>query len=102
MNATDKSQFTFAWKESIDPFGWLYGGGILSVQLAIKALAKGGFPVVLMFLALEGFTCTILLIAAMNERGEDPAWKPPKSLTGTAAGLVVTILAEGFLVYHGG
>ncbi len=101
INAKNKSRFIFAWKEALDPFGWLYGGGILCVQLVIKALAKGGFPFTLAFLAVEGFVCTILLIAAMNERGQDPTWKPPKSLTAIAGALLIAILAQGFLVYHG-
>lgn len=99
--ANPKTGFTFAWKEALDPFGWLYGGAILAVQLLVKILSQQGLPAVAFFLGFEGFACMILLIAAMNERGQKATWKPPAAVTGVAAFLVIAILIQGYVVYNG-
>jgi hypothetical protein len=108
--ANPKAGFTFVWKEALDPFGWLYGGGILAVQSLVRSLSRQGLPASATFLGLpvvatalgiEGFACMMLLIAAMNERGQNAAWKPPATVTAVAAFLVVAILIEGYVVYSG-
>ena len=100
MNAQDKSKFTFAWGEAKDPLGWLYGGGILSVQLIIKSVS-GKLPLALPFLlGADAALCTILLLSAMTERGQNPSWKPTKSVTTAAVILVATVLVVGAIVYH--
>lgn len=92
--------FGFAWKEALDPLGWLYGGGILAVQSLVKTWTNGAL-ITKIFFGLEVLACLVLLFAAMTQRGQNANWKPPTSLTASAAALMVAILAEGFLVYHG-
>lgn len=96
-----RGSFAFAWKEALDPYGWLYGGGILAAQSLTKSYSKDGWSIVSIFLGLEGLACVILLLAAMTERGQKADWKPPAFATKVAAFLVIVILVEGFLVYHG-
>src|SRR4051812_19309499 len=33
--------FTFAWKEALDPFGWLYGVAVTAAQSARKLFVSG-------------------------------------------------------------
>jgi hypothetical protein len=109
-NANPRSGFTFAWKEALDPFGWLYGGGILAVQLLVKSLSRQwppaapkflGIPGATIALGVEGVACIILLIAAMDNRGRNAAWKPPATVTAIAVFLMIAILTEGYWVYNG-
>lgn len=100
ISTKEKSKFSFVWMEALDPFGWLYGGGIIAVQSLVKNVGISGWSPISVFLLIEAIVCTFLLIAAMNERGQDATWKPTTSLTAIAAILVAAILYEGFLVYH--
>jgi hypothetical protein len=95
-----RGSFNFAWKEALDPYGWLYGGGIIAFQSMTKSLSDQGWSIVSIFLLIEGAACVILLLAAMTQRGEDADWKPTTFATKVAGFLVIAILVEGFLVYH--
>ena len=92
---------SYAWKEAVDPFGWLYGGAILASQLLGKTWAAGPL-IVTVFLVLELGACALFLFAAMTHRGQNAKWQPPSFLTWAAAFLVIAIIIEGFFVYHRG
>lgn len=88
----------FAWREAIDPLGWLYGALIIAVQAAIKSLnaAPEGSLVTLACMIGGGF-CFMLLLAAMSARGQHAGWQPRLPLKLFAGVVVIVTLACGYL-----
>jgi hypothetical protein len=98
--ADKKKDFKFSLREALDPMGWLYGAGILSVQLGMKSLANGSQKTLIGAIFDEGLACLLLLLAAMTNRAESDTWRPPRRLQVAAGLLVVLILFEGAVVYN--
>lgn len=100
----DKTKFSWAWREAFDPFGWLYGGAFLAVQSGVKGYndsdtwAAHTALVLLSFAGAVG--CVLLLFAALQERGSDSHWRPPRSmLTATSSLMALILVASTMLQY---
>jgi hypothetical protein len=72
------ASFTFAWKEALDSFGWLYGATVIAAQSAKKLFAASGVSSSVGWMnVIAGAMCVLVLIAGMLNRGETAGWKPP-------------------------
>jgi threonine/homoserine/homoserine lactone efflux protein len=77
--------------------GWLYGGIVIAVQSAVRFLEAGqvhrtaGIGCVCC-----AIVCGMVLLAAMNERGINPAWQPPLIFKIAAILIVAVILWFGY------
>lgn len=99
--ASNNTNFTYAWSQALDPFGWLYGAVILAFQSGFKTLSYGNNSLTLSVSCfLAGIVCSLLLMSAMTERGQSPNWHPPKSLQFFSILLVMVILYTGFQVQN--
>lgn len=89
--------FSFSWREAIDPIGWLYVAVLLSAQSAVVAAS---FNELMAYLcgACAGVS-TLLLLAAMTNKGQTPNWKPPSSFVAVAIVMVFAILVAGYQVH---
>lgn len=94
----DKARYAYDWSQAFDPMGWLYGGAILAFQAGVKGQALANSGVLPWVCHASAAICLLLLIAAMTERGQGPAWTPPRSLTLIAVALVGVILLASFRV----
>jgi hypothetical protein len=99
VTATSWTSSSYTWKEAIDSMGWLYGALIIAVQSALKSAASTPPSAQLKWgcIIAAGF-CALLLLSAMNERGQNPSWQPPPMLKGVAILLVLGILWVGCTV----
>ena len=88
--------FRYSWGQALDPFGWLYGAIIISVQSALISARASDSTVLTTSCCVGAGACVLLLLAAMNERGSDPAWQPSARFQWFAALLVVAILFAGY------
>jgi hypothetical protein len=95
VTATDKSVFNYSWKQARDPMGWLYGAAILAMQAASQSAVSGNSLLTVSCFA-AGAVCLLLLLSAMTNRGEDPTWKPPRSLEVVVGILILAILTAGY------
>ncbi|HTN62489.1 MAG TPA: hypothetical protein VL147_13220 [Devosia sp.] len=95
----NKSGFTYHWLEAADPIGWLYGAVIIAVQSTQLSLTRPDGSIFAWLFGCCGFTCLLLLIAAMTDRGAKDAWRPPLTLQIMAGALVLAILYAGFRVH---
>lgn len=86
-------QFQFAWHEAIDSLGWLSGILIIAVQAAIKSWAAVEGEIISFGCIAGAVVCFLVLLSAMNERGQSSTWKPPLSTKIFSFFLVVAILA---------
>ncbi|WP_150587073.1 hypothetical protein [Pandoraea communis] len=92
---------TWAWGESFDAMGWLYGGVILAVQAGIRGYAiadTGPHLVVVWICFIAAVACGILLSAAMMARGEDHEWKPPAVMLVSTCFLMIVIVVAAHTV----
>jgi hypothetical protein len=88
---------TFAWKESVDSMGWLYGSLIIAVQAATRLITGGAENAALGFgcIVCAGI-CGLQLLSAMNERGANSNWQPPLGFKLAAFVMTLLILTAGF------
>jgi len=62
----------FAWREAVDPLGWLYGALIVVIQAAARSFAAKPERTLLAWACMIGVGfCFMLLLAAMSARGQD-------------------------------
>lgn len=93
VTAPSSGTFAFAWREAVDSMGWLSGILIIAVQAAIKS-GKTADGELLSYWCIAGAgMCFLLLLSAMNERGQNPLWQPPLATKVCAFLLVVGLLA---------
>lgn len=97
--STKKSAFALPWKPAVDALGWLYGAIIIAVQTGWKGLSATGAGYTPYWAFFGAAGCFMVLLAAMNERGQDPTWEPPIMLQLFAGVMVVAILYAGFEVH---
>jgi hypothetical protein len=98
ITAMSWSTSSYAWKESIDSMGWLYGALIIVIQTAIKsANATPPSSYLKWGCIIGGVLCALLLLSAMNERGQNALWRPPMLMKLVATLLVIGILSAGFV-----
>jgi hypothetical protein len=92
----------FAWREAVDPLGWLYGALIIAIQAAVRSLAvrPTGSPVTWACMIGAGF-CFMLLLAAMSARGQHANWQPRLPLKLFAGVVVIGTLACGYFAQPG-
>jgi hypothetical protein len=92
LTSSAATPFSFAWKEAVDSLGWLSGILIIAIQSAIRGwdAADGHW---LSYGCIGGaLLCFMLLLSAMNDRGQNPAWQPPLSTKLASILLVVGLL----------
>jgi len=89
---------TYDWMAAIDPVSWLYGGSILAFQAGLKGVDARQAGVLPFACFVAAAISILILMAAMNERGQDAGWKPPRRLTVTTVLLVAGILIASFRV----
>jgi hypothetical protein len=98
--ASDKSKFTYAWPQALDPLGWLYGAVIIAFQAGWKGVGISGAGVLPYVCFAAAAICLLLLISAMTERGALATWEPPTRLKVCALLLVLGILYSGFSIHN--
>jgi hypothetical protein len=98
LAAPSGKAFCYSWKEAFDPIGWLYGATILAIQSGARASSSDNGPVRFGLYICAG-VALILLLAAMTNRGEDPAWKPKPSFQMTTILLIFAILTAGYAAH---
>src|SRR5207248_2159238 len=84
-----------SWKEARDPMGWLYGAAVLALQAGLTS-AKSGNTILTGSCIASGAVSLLLLLSAMTNRGENPQWKPRRSLEFVVAVLITAILTAGY------
>lgn len=89
---TPTSPFSFAWRECVDALGWLSGILIIAIQAAIKSWHTPDGEELSYWCMAGAGACLLLLLSAMNERGQNPAWQPPLSTKVSSFLLVLALL----------
>jgi hypothetical protein len=88
---------TYAWRESIDSLGWLYGSLTIAIQSAIKCfVATPQAAFIGTGCIICASRCALLLLLAMTERGQNAAWKPPLPLQIGALVLAILTIVFGY------
>jgi peptidoglycan/LPS O-acetylase OafA/YrhL len=96
--ATQEKKVVYAWHEAIDSMGWLYGTAILSIQ----SISWTRWTYWNFLLAIAALAAILLLLSAMDHRGEDSNWKPPVRLRWIAIVLTILVLISGYSIRHSG
>jgi hypothetical protein len=91
--------FSYNWRDSLDPIGWLYAGAVVASAIGMKT-TSGVDPKFRYACLTCGFFCVLLLIAAFHSKADDPTWEPPPVMSWVAGLLVIVILAAGFWVKY--
>ena len=87
----------FAWREAVDPMGWLYGAVVIGIQSAVRILnGAADHPFIAMLCIAVTVFCCVLLISAMYLRGSNNGWKPQLLMKSVAATAAVFTLAIGY------
>jgi UDP-N-acetylmuramyl pentapeptide phosphotransferase/UDP-N-acetylglucosamine-1-phosphate transferase len=94
--AKDKESFSFAWREALDPLGWLYGAAVLGVQLAWYSLAAKNEILVAVLFGAAAAVCMLVLAVGMLNRGRSAEWRGRPRLSYFAILVVVGILVLGY------
>ena len=90
--------FNYPWREAFDPIGWLYGGAVLSMMIAVRS-AAAVVPATLQVFAIgASAACMLLLITAFRTKAEKADWKPSNLMSWVSGILVAATLYTGFLV----
>lgn len=89
--------FCFAWQEAIDSSGWLYGALIIAIQSAVKSWPRiESAPGIGYGCIGAGILCLLLMLAAMDQRGRNAAWRPPRSMKIASFSIAVVVLLLGY------
>jgi hypothetical protein len=92
----DKQRFGYAWEESLDAMGWLYGALVIAMQSATRfsnATTPQTFGTA--YELLGGVWCLGLLLNGMDKRSQSRRWYPPNSVKVLSIVLSIAILAGG-------
>jgi FtsH-binding integral membrane protein len=92
-------KFKWSWEPAFDPVGWLYGAGLLAVQLGVASYPASP-TLAVVFYGATG-VCLVLLFASMHYRGEDQSWTPSPLLKFLALFMVVVVLGVGYFSKRG-
>lgn len=91
-----------AWREAVDPLGWLYGALIIAIQASIRSAVGRAERSLLTWGCMIGAGfCLMLLLAAMNQRGQASGWQPRLPLKVFASLLVIGVLTLGYFAQEG-
>jgi hypothetical protein len=90
--------FSYPWREAFDPIGWLYGGAVLSMMIAVRSAAAVVPPILQGFAIGASAACMLLLITAFRTKAEKADWKPSNLMSWVSGILVAATLYTGFLV----
>lgn len=97
VTATTWTSSSYVWSEAIDSMGWLYGALIIAVQAALRSANTTPPSSGLKWgCIIAAAICALLLLSAMNERGQNPSWRPTPMLKVVAIALVLGCLYAGF------
>jgi hypothetical protein len=92
----------FAWREAVDPLGWLYGALIIAIQASIRsAIGRAERSLLTWGCMIGAGFCLMLLLAAMNQRGQASGWQPRLPLKVFASLLVIGVLTLGYFAQEG-
>jgi hypothetical protein len=94
--APSRTAFQYSWAECIDPLNWLYGSAILSVQAGITSGHAKSAMIIQVFCFAAAAASLMLVLAAMTNRGQKPAWKPSVLMHVVSGVLVIVTLAAGY------
>jgi hypothetical protein len=94
--SSKKPRFAFAWVEAVDTLGWLYGAAIIAAQSGWRSVHLHAPVIWTVTCFVTGGLSLIQLLAAMVNRGEDPAWRPPVPLKVFSGFLAAVILYAGY------
>lgn len=96
------SAVPFAWREALDPMGWLYGAVVISIQSAVTLFNAAQYnPAVAANCMVMTTLCCLLLVAGMHQRGINRQWTPPRSMKLAAGLLALITLCLGFIARGG-
>jgi hypothetical protein len=96
----DKSTFQYGWGAAIDSMGWLYVTLVVAIQSALRCFrATPPAPLVGGWCIVVGILSLIILLCAMDQRGQNEKWYPPSSMKWFAILLAGAVLCLGCYVH---